>query len=100
MLLLLLACAPPSVGCDFRDGGANGPENRCQERTGAQAAGFSQMCSTLSGEPVDGGCPMDGVVAGCSDGSVPAGEVIDWYYAPETLETVTAECEDGTVIEP
>jgi hypothetical protein len=105
MLFLLLACIDLDLatGCDFRDGSVNGPEPRCQERTGAQSAGFDAMCESLGGTAVDGGCPTDGIVAGC-DLSVAgtAGEIFDWYYAPETAETVAVTCdEDGApVVEP
>lgn len=83
------------VGCDFRDDDA-----RCQDRTDLQANGFSEMCEVSGGVVVDEGCPMDGVVAGCTS-ALPGGDVTDWFYAPETLETVTAACEgEGTVVEP
>lgn len=82
-----------AVGCDFREGSLNGPEDRCQERTGLQAATFDAACEASGGVPVDGGCPMDGVVAGCLlNGSGANGDVIDWYYAPETVESVTSSC--------
>ena len=105
MVFLLLACVDLdlAVGCDFRDGSVNGPEPRCQERTGAQSAGFDATCEALGGTAVDGGCPSEGIVAGC-DLSVAgtAGEVIDWYYDPKTVEEITTECtdDDATFIEP
>jgi hypothetical protein len=98
----LPACSLPggAVGCDFREGSVNGPEARCQERTGAQSAGFDAMCASLGGDAVDGGCPMDGVVAGCT-AAAPAGDITDWYYEPTTMEEITADCEgEGEVIEP
>lgn len=103
MILLLLACSllDQTVGCDFRNGSLNGPEDRCQDRDGAQATGFDAACEAAGGEVVDGGCPTDGVVAGCElEGGSAAGTVTDWYYGPETVESVTAECDgEGELVE-
>lgn len=100
-LATLAGCVPDiATGCDFREGSLNGPEDRCQERTGVQASGFDAACEASGGVVVDGGCPMDGVVAGCTT-AASGGEITDWYYAPETLESVTEECESGgDLVEP
>ena len=93
-----------TIGCDLRvDSAANGYEDRCQERTGVQGnALFGGFCDVLGGDPIDGGCPDDGKVAGCdiSEAGV-GGSVIDWYYEPMTRDEVEGECaEEGTIIEP
>lgn len=101
-LPLLAGCGAldSATGCDFREA-ATSPEPRCQERTGLQATGFDVTCEGIGGVAVDGGCPTEGIVAGCDiTAAGTSGEVIDWYYAPETVETVTADCTGGgTVIE-
>lgn len=103
-LLLLTGCGAldASVGCDFRDGSLAGPEARCQERSGAQASGFDAMCEGLGATPIDGGCEMEGVVAGCETlAAGAAGQIVDWYYEPTTPAEVDESCEgEGTVIEP
>ncbi|MES2641273.1 MAG: hypothetical protein V4850_17415 [Myxococcota bacterium] len=102
VLPLLAGCGAfdSAIGCDFREGSSNDPEPRCQERTGVQATGFDVTCEGIGAIPVEGGCPTEGIVAGCDiTAAGTTGEVIDWYYAPETLETVTANCTGGTVIE-
>jgi hypothetical protein len=83
-----------AVGCDFREGGANGAEDRCQERSGLGAPVFSAACETLQGTVVEGGCPREGIVVGCQVGEEGDGTpVIDWYYAPMTREEVeTQKC--------
>ena len=91
-LPLLAACgADTATGCDFRDQDTG--DARCQERTGTQAPGFDSMCEALGDTVVEGGCDLTGAVAGCTD-SIAGGAVTDWYYPPETVETVTARCED------
>ncbi|MCB9680885.1 MAG: hypothetical protein H6733_05375 [Alphaproteobacteria bacterium] len=91
--LLLTACGGIAVGCDFREGSANGPEARCQERTGLQGnPAFGGFCDLLEGDSVSGGCPdQDQIVAGCRQGQL-AGEVIDWYYPPNTVADVQTTC--------
>ena len=94
-----------TIGCDLRvDSAVNGPEDRCQERTGLQGnALFGGFCEVLGGDEVKGGCPTDGIVAGCdiSEGAGVTGGVIDWYYEPTTLEEVEADCasDDGVVVD-
>lgn len=87
----------PGVGCDFRDGSANGPEPRCQQRDGADAAAFAGSCEALGGEVIDGGCDTTGSVGGCEiSGDNPLTTVIDFYYPPLTAADAQAECaEDG-----
>jgi len=101
LLTALVGCGGTKVGCDFRESGANGPEPRCQERSGLSSALFGNFCELLEGDNVSGGCPEDGIVAGCDIGAQGDGtRVIDWYYAPKTREDVEAECEDGDVVDP
>lgn len=93
---LLSACAA-AAGCDLRNATISDPEPRCQERTGAQGTPlFAAFCDPLGGEGVQGGCPdRDQIVGGCMDASL-GGDIIDWYYPPETVESVQATCEaDG-----
>ena len=88
-----------AVGCDFREieGGLNnGAEDRCQERTGFQAAGFDVVCDGLGGAAVDGGCDREGIVFGCVIGE----DVIDWYYEPHTIDDATLECGSDEVVDP
>lgn len=97
LLPVLLACLPDfgdPVGCDFREDSVNGPEDRCQERSGLSASSFSAMCEGLAGEVVDGGCPRDGAVGECDLGNQGDGTaVIDVYYAPMTVEEAQSECD-------
>lgn len=91
--LALTGCST-AVGCDFReveDGLNNGPEPRCQERTGFQAASFGPACAALSAKVVEGGCPRDGIVFGC-EVSGGGGDVVDWYYPPKTRADAETEC--------
>jgi hypothetical protein len=83
-----------AVGCDFREGGANGAEDRCQERGGLGASVFGATCEALQGKVAQGGCPREGIVVGCQVGQEGDGTpVIDWYYAPTTREEVeTQKC--------
>lgn len=84
-----------TIACDFRDDDGD----RCQERSGIQAANppaFQATCEASTGSYIDGPCPREGIVAGCDTGS---GEVIDWYYAPTTEAEVMATCE-GTFVLP
>jgi hypothetical protein len=96
--VLLAGCAVGgTVGCDFRDGSVNGPEDRCQERSGLQATSFDGACELSGGEVLDGACPDADKVAGCDLGQ----DVIDWYYAPMTREDAESECGDpAAVIDP
>lgn len=105
-LLSLSGCGvvAGTIGCDLRtESAANGYEDRCQERDGIQGnAAFGGFCETLGGDSVKGGCPTEGIVAGCElDGSNGTGGVIDWYYEPVTREEVESTCADeGTVVDP
>lgn len=103
LLLGPLACAlgGGTTGCDFRDGSVNGPEPRCQERSGLQGGTtFSTTCSALSGKAIDDGCPRAGIISGCDISG--DGTVIDWYYAPKTVDEVAKSCADdgGKVVSP
>lgn len=103
-----LLCAAPlgcdiggTVSCDFRDGSVNGPEPRCQERSGIQASSsFKAFCDGLQGKSIDGPCP-DSPVLGCDISEV-EGKVIDWYYAPKTEAEIQQQCEDdgGEIVNP
>ncbi len=87
-----------AVGCDFRtvEGGLNnGPEDRCQERTGVQAIGFDAACEGLGGDAIAGGCDRDGIVFGCAIGP----DVVDWHYAPTTLEEAESECGSDEIVD-
>lgn len=87
-----------AVGCDFRDvkeGLNNGPEPRCQERTGLQAATFGGACEALSATVLNGGCPHEGIVFGCNLGT----DVVDWYYAPKTRADAEQECGNDPIVE-
>lgn len=102
-LLLLVVTAVTAgcdraVGCDFREAQFTGAEPRCQERSGLQANGFDLVCEGLQADPVEGGCPVEGIVAGCA---VEGGgtDVVDWFYPPTTREEVEADC-DTEVLEP
>ena len=95
--ILTTACAE-AVGCDFRniDGGLNnGAEPRCQERSGVQTIGFDAACAGLGGEASTDGCPREGIVFGCVVGP----DVVDWYYAPTTLDDAASECGSAEVID-
>ncbi len=88
-----------AVGCDFReveDGLNNGPEDRCQERTGLQAVSFGPACSALSAKVVEGGCPTEGIVFGCQQNA----DVVDWHYAPTTRDQAEQECRSQTILDP
>lgn len=96
---LLAACGEP-VGCDFRADSVNGPEDRCQERSGLSGPQFSGMCEGLQGEVVEGGCPREDAVAECNTGTQGDGSpVIDVYYEPMTVEEAERECGDGDFTE-
>ena len=103
LLLAPAACALAggTTGCDFREDSVNGPEPRCQERSGLQGGTtFSTTCSALKGKAIDDGCPRAGIVSGCDISD--DGTVIDWYYAPTTVEEVAKQCADdkGKVVSP
>jgi len=93
--------------CDFTEA-TTGQEDRCQERsvdpliaaTSEQA--YLATCEAAQGVPGSGPCDTEGIVAGCLyDDNGGAETVTDWYYAPETLAEVEAECADeGTVVQP
>lgn len=88
-----------NAGCDFRtvqDGLNNGPEDRCQERTGFQGFGFEAMCKSLSATPVRGGCDKSTAVFGCKQGP----DVTDWYYPPKTRDDAERECGNDTIVDP
>ncbi|MCB9672691.1 MAG: hypothetical protein H6734_24655 [Alphaproteobacteria bacterium] len=104
----LLACGGSEpYHCDFRTG--DSAEPRCQERAarvaspGVSEAAFQQTCELVQATSGDGACPLDGAVAGCDVTFAAGGEtVVDWYYAPETVESVTETCDaaGGTVLLP
>ena len=84
------------VGCDFRETEGSGQEDRCQERRNLQAPPFGAACEALEGTVVEGGCPSEGIVAGCDLGN----DVVDFYYAPLTRDDVISECDgEGTVVD-
>ena len=105
-LLTATACGGgDTYHCDFVN--SEDPEPRCQERTalvaspgGLTSEAFQATCETARGDGGDGPCPTAGIVAGCDVTSTGSGEqVVDWYYAPETAETIAAACaEDGGVV--
>lgn len=104
-LTVLLVASPGCIGsttsCDFREHSVNGPEPRCQERSGIQGgAAFKASCEALQGEAIDGSCPQDGIVLGCDISG--DGTVVDWYYAPKTEDDVKADCESdhGEIVNP
>jgi hypothetical protein len=100
-LATVIACDGVVVGCDFRGDSVNGPEPRCQERSQLGAFGFAESCGVAGGEALEGGCPTEGIVAGCNIGAQGDGSpVIDWYYAPETVESVQIECGNDEFLEP
>jgi hypothetical protein len=103
LAVLLCGCFPTTiaggghVGCDFRDGSVNGPEDRCQDRDGLDAGVFGTTCEQLGGEVIDGGCDTSDALGGCdiSEGSS-ATTVINYYYPPMTEADAIAECDsDG-----
>lgn len=99
LVLAPLGCVGGTTSCDFRDGSVNGPEPRCQERSGLQGgATFKATCEGLGAEGIDGSCPADGIVLGCEIGP----DVVDWYYAPRTEDEIKADCADegGTIVNP
>jgi hypothetical protein len=88
--LLLAGCQlAPDASCDFRP-----VEPRCQEKLHSVASEtFKGTCAGAMFKASDGRCPTEGRVAGCDlrnqgDGSV----VHDWYYPPETAESVAQIC--------
>lgn len=93
-----------SSSCDFRDGGANGSEPRCQERVDTlAAAAFKGACSVAQGVSADGKCPRAGAVGGCEIGTQGDGsKVNDWYYPPKTREEAQMECtkDNAKFLEP
>lgn len=94
LIAALTACAG-AASCDLREATISDPEPRCQERTGAQGTPlFSAFCDPLGGEGINGECPdREDIVGGCRTASV-GGDVTDWYYPPETPETVQASCDE------
>lgn len=84
-----------TIACDFR-----ATRNRCQDRSGIQAANppaFQATCEAATGDYIDGACPRAGIVAGCDMGD----GVIDWYYPPATVADATSACTgEGTVVSP
>lgn len=92
-----------TTGCDFREGSLNGPEPRCQDWIGGVVGvSYEQTCKTAGGKVCSGGCPHDGIVAGCeqktsnADGS----RMIDWYYSPKTEAQVKADCTSPDTFQP
>lgn len=103
-LIALPACdvGGEAVGCDFRDapegGLSNGPEPRCQERSGIGARTFGPSCESVGGAVVEGGCPRDGIVFGCDLGDSGTDPVIDWYYAPLTDADTETYCGSDEIV--
>lgn len=93
-----------SSSCDFRDGGANGSEPRCQERVDSLAAeAFKATCGVAQGASANGKCPRTGAVGGCEIGTQGDGsKVNDWYYPPKTRAEVEMECmrDNAKFLEP
>ncbi len=98
-----VGCGDGTTGCDFRvvdEGGLNnGSEDRCQERSGIGATGFGGSCEAAGGTVVEGGCPVEGIVFGCDLGDSGTDPVIDWYYAPHTIEQAEQECGSDTIVD-
>lgn len=99
LVLGLGGCGAAHMGCDFRDGSLDGPEDRCQDREGLDASTFGATCEALGAEAVSGGCDLAGAVGGCdiSEGN-PLTTVINYYYSPLTATDGEAECtqDEGT----
>jgi hypothetical protein len=101
-LLCLGACQlSPSAFCDLRGSG----EARCQERLNSVSAEtFKGTCGTADGgRAADGACPREDRVGGCDLGKQGDGSTLhDWYYPPETRETVLQHCAvaDAGFLEP
>ncbi len=93
-IAVLSACAG-AASCDLREATLSDPEPRCQERTGTQGTPlFSAFCDPIGGEGINGECPdQDQIVAGCRE-TIIGGDVTDWYYPPETEETVQLKCDE------
>jgi len=92
-----------TVACDFRSGGLNGVEPRCQEWINSLAATtFEQTCNTAKGKYINGQCPRDGIVAGCEQktGNADGSRTIDWYYSPETETSIKAGCTSPDTFQP
>lgn len=98
LVILPVGCGfGTTTSCDFREGGVNGAEPRCQERSGFQGGEtFKAACDALQAKPIDGPCPDDGIVLGCEVGG---SDVIDWYYPPKTEDEVRADCDADSVVE-
>jgi hypothetical protein len=93
--LLSASCGGENgIGCDFREGSLNGPEDRCQERRGFQSMGYGGACEAAGGETLDDGCPREDIVGGCDLGQ----DVFDWYYPPTTVDDIN--CDSGEVLDP
>ena len=93
-----------SSSCDFRDGGANGPEPRCQERVETLAPdACTGACAVAPGASATGKCPRPDAVGGCEIGTQGDGsKVNDWYYPPKTRADVQMECmkDNAKFLEP
>ncbi len=63
---------------------------------------YLDTCDTAQGVSGSGPCATDDLVAGCLyDDNGGLETVTDWWYAPETLADVEAECAgEGTVVQP
>jgi len=94
--LLLGGCGLlPTASCDFRP-----IQPRCQEkRDTVSAEVFKGTCAGAMWHASDGECPKDGQVGGCNLGKQGDGStVIDWYYPPETAQSVAVMCGNGQTI--
>jgi hypothetical protein len=93
-----------SASCDFRDGGTNGSEPRCQERVDTLAAeAFKATCGVARGVAANGRCARADSVGGCEVGTQGDGsKVNDWYYPPKTRSDAEADCmrDNGKFLAP
>lgn len=94
-----------ATGCAFHKEGQ--PVHRCQERNAGVGgktylAQFDGTCKLSQGQPVEGGCSREGVVGGCEtdDGKMNGSRVVDWYYAPMSVDDVRLKCGKDPFVEP
>ena len=119
--LLLTGCLADLLGdavdrttlaCDLRDPDSIEPRDYCQEwRCVIDSPGSDTtpraLCASMGAAFHEGGCPSEGIIAGCYTGDQgDGGQNIWWFYdttwdgQPATLEDAEAECEgDGEIIE-
>ena len=99
-LFSVAGCGSLDAHCDFRAPPKSSA--RCQERLGSAGAfAFKQTCGAAGGTAGDGACPREEIVAGCDIGTQGDGShVVDWYYAPKTMQDVMSACmsDSGTLL--